>query len=226
MFKNISILAFLLLLCKPLYAEDAMIKLPPPREKGNVSLEETIKKRRSERNLIGKELTLEQIGQLLWSCQGITDTNRGFRAAPSAGATYPLEIYLVDSKGLFYYIPEMHSLKKIKDGDLRNELCNACLGQGFVKDASINIIICADFKRTTGHYGKRGENYVYIEVGHAAENLHLQAVSEGLGSVPVGAFSDNAVKKLLNLPEDIVPVYVIPVGYIELENKQQSTDYR
>jgi SagB-type dehydrogenase family enzyme len=126
-----------------------------------------------------------------------------------------LEIYLVDSRGLFYYIPETHSLKKIKDGDLRNELCSACLGQGFVRDASIDIIICADFKRTTLHYGRRGENYVYIEVGHAAENLHLQAVAEGLGSVPVGAFSDGAVKKLLDLPEDIVPIYVIPVGYIK-----------
>ena len=215
MFKNISILAFLLLLYQPLYAEDAMIKLPPPKEKGNVSLEETIKKRRSERSLVGKELTLQQIGQLLWSCQGISDDSRGFRAAPSAGASYPLEIYLVDSRGLFYYIPETHSLKKIKDGDLRNELCSACLGQGFVRDASIDIIICADFKRTTLHYGRRGENYVYIEVGHAAENLHLQAVAEGLGSVPVGAFSDGAVKKLLDLPEDIVPIYVIPVGYIK-----------
>lgn len=214
MVKIIFTLFFLLSLSIPLYGEDMIIKLPLPKEKGNLSLEETIKNRRSERNLSGRELTLEQISQLLWSCQGITNEARGLRAAPSAGATYPLEVYVVKPDGLFQYIPDTHSLKKIKEGDLRNELCNACLGQNFVKDASIDIIICADFKRTTGGYGRRGENYVYIEVGHAAQNVHLQAVSLGLGSVPVGAFSDDGVKKLLELSEDLVPIYVIPVGYI------------
>ena len=190
------------------------IKLPRPKDKGKVSLEETIKKRRSERNLSGKELTLEQISQLLWSCQGITDEGGRFRSAPSAGATYPLEVYLVSPDGLFKYIPSGHSIKRLKDEDLRAQLCRACLGQQFVEDASVNIVICADFKRTTACYGKRGENYVYIEVGHAAENLHLQAVAEGLGSVPVGAFSDDEVKKVLDLPEGLVPIYVIPVGQI------------
>ncbi len=191
-----------------------VIKLPKAQEKGSVSLEETIKKRRSERSLEGKELTLEQISQLLWSCQGVTNA-RGFRAAPSAGATYPLEIYLVSSDGLFHYIVDTHSIKRIKEGDLRTGLSRACLGQGFVRDAAINIIICADFKRTTGRYGKRGENYVYIEVGHAAQNVHLEAVALGLGSVPVGAFSDDAVTELLELPKDQTPIYVIPIGYLK-----------
>ena len=191
-----------------------IIKLPKPKEKGTVSLEETIKKRRSERSLSGKELTLEQISQLLWSCQGITDEGSRFRSAPSASATYPLEVYLVSPDGLFKYIPTGHSIKRLKSGDLRAQLSIACLGQQFVEDASVNIVICADFKRTTARYGKRGENYVYIEVGHAAENLHLQAVAEGLGSVPVGAFSDDEVKKVLDLPDNLVPIYVIPVGYV------------
>ena len=190
------------------------IKLPKPKEKGEISLEETIKKRRSERNLSGKELTLQEIGQLLWSCQGITDEDRNFRSAPSAGATYPLEVYLVSPDGLFQYIPDSHSIKRLKNDDLRAQLSSACLGQRFVEDASLNIVICADFNRTTARYGQRGENYVYIEVGHAAENVHLQAVSQGLGSVPVGAFSDDKVKKTLDLPEELVPVYVIPVGYV------------
>lgn len=192
-----------------------LIKLPKPKEKGKLSLEETIKKRRSERSLSGKELTLQEISQLLWSCQGITDENRRFRSAPSAGATYPLGIYLVSPEGLFHYIPHTHSIKRLKDKDLREELSRACLGQHFVRDAAIDIIICADFKRTTASYGKRGENYVYIEVGHVAENLHLQAVGLGLGSVPVGAFSDEAVKNVLDLPREVVPIYVIPVGYIQ-----------
>jgi len=215
MLKFLFVLSFLLSLSVFSYADEMMIKLPAPKQKGNISLEETIEKRRSERSLSGKELTLEQIGQLLWSCQGITDETRGLRSAPSAGATYPLEVYLVSGDGFFHYIPETHSIERIKSKDLREELSIACLGQRFVKDAAIDIIMCADFKKTSGHYGKRGENYVYIEVGHAAENLHLQAVALGLGSVPVGAFSDDAVKKLLDLPKDIVPIYVIPVGYVK-----------
>jgi SagB-type dehydrogenase family enzyme len=215
MIKQPIILLFLAFLPSLLYAEEGMIiKLPAPKEKGVVSLEEAIKHRRSERSLSGAKLSLEQISQLLWSCQGITDEKSLHRAAPSAGATYPLEVYLVNSEGLFYYIPDSHSLEKIENKDLRGELSQACFGQGFVSDASIDIIICADFKRTTSRYSKRGINYVYIEVGHAAENLHLEAVSLGLGSVPVGAFSEAAVQKVLNLPKGIIPIYVVPVGYI------------
>jgi len=191
------------------------IKLPAPKEKGALSLEEAIKRRRSERHLSGKRLSLEQISHLLWACQGITDKTRGLRAAPSAGATYPLEVYLISQDGLFRYIPETHSVEKLGDKDLRAELSKACFGQGFVKDAAVDIIICADFERTTGRYGRRGENYVYIEAGHAAQNVHLEAVAEGLGSVPVGAFSDKGVIDALNLPENLVPIYIIPVGYVE-----------
>lgn len=195
--------------------ENMTIKLPAPKEKGEISLEEAISKRRSERSLLGDELTLEQIGQLLWSCQGITGKSKRLRSAPSAGATYPLEIYLLSPDGFFHYIPVSHSIERLKNEDLRSDLSSACLGQKFVKDAAIDIVICADFKRTTPRYGKRGESYVYIEVGHAAENIHLQAVSLGLGSVPVGAFSDDGVKKVLGLSKDLAPIYVIPVGYIK-----------
>ena len=211
------VLSLLFLLSFPVfsYAQDMEIKLPTPKEKGDVSLEETIKKRRSERNLSDKALTLEEIGQLLWACQGITNRQYGFRAAPSASATYPLDIYLASTDGLFYYIPETHSLRRIKTKDIRPALSQACLGQSFVRDAAVNIIICAEFERTTSRYGKRGENYVYIEVGHVAENVHLQAVALGLGSVPVGAFSDDSVKEVLGISEEIMPIYIIPVGHIK-----------
>ena len=215
MFRYILGLCLIFCLTKYSYSDEMVIKLPAAKEKGILSLEETIKNRRSERDLSGKELMLEEISQLLWSCQGITGEKRGFRAAPSAGATYPLEVYLVSGDGFFNYMPDSHSLKRIKDKDLREVLSGACLGQRFVKDAAIDIVICADFKRATGRYGKRGENYVYIEVGHAAENVNLQAVALGLGSVCVGAFSDDAVKELLELPKEIVPIYIIPVGYIK-----------
>ena len=149
MIKATFILLFLISSFNFLYAEeDMIIKLPDPKEKGSVSLEEAINKRRSERSLAGDKLTLEQISQLLWACQGVTSKKRGLRSAPSAGATYPLEIYLVNSDGIYYYVPGFHSMKKIRDGDLRKELSQACFGQGFVNDAGLNIIICADFERT------------------------------------------------------------------------------
>ncbi len=216
MLRSSYFTGLLLFLATLSYAEeDMIIKLPKPKEKGNLSLEETISKRRSERSFSGKELTLEQISQLLWSCQGVTNERKGFRSAPSAGATYPLEVYLATKDGLFLYLPNSHSIKRLKDKDLREELRNASFSQGFVKDAAVDIIICAEFKRTTSRYGTRGERYVYIEVGHAAENVHLQVVAEGLGSVPVGAFSDSKVKDALGLPDDIIPIYIIPVGYIK-----------
>ncbi len=212
-----SLVVFILVfLCTFSYGEEGMIvKLPRPKEKGKVSLEEAIKNRRSERNLSGERLSLEQIGQLLWACQGITDRKTEFRSAPSAGAIYPLEIYVVGPDGLFHYLPKIHSIERVKDTDLRKGLSRACYNQGFIGEAAIDIVMCADFKRTTSRYGGRGRDYVYIEVGHAAENLHLEAVAEGLGSVPVGAFSEAIVTKTLSLPKELIPIYVIPIGYIK-----------
>lgn len=190
------------------------IALPKPKLKGSVSVEETISKRRSVRSYAGKELTPSQISQLLWSCQGITD-RRGFRAAPSAGARYPLEVYLVKDDGVYRYIPEGHQLEKRSGKNLKKELAAASWGQHFVATAPVDIVICAVYERVTSRYGKRGVRYTDIEVGHAAENVHLEAVSLGLSSCPVGAFNDDAVSKILNLPDREKPIYIIPVGYAE-----------
>lgn len=192
-----------------------IVSLPKPNLKGAISLEEAIYKRRSKRSYTDNELTIEEIGQLLWSVQGITDERRGFRSAPSAGALYPLEVYLVSSDGFYLYLPEAHKLKRISSEDLRRPLARAALRQGCVAEAPIDIVICAVYKRITSKYGERGIQYTHIEVGHAAQNLHLEAVALGLGSVPIGAFSDEAVKKALNLPKDHEPIYIIPVGHIK-----------
>jgi len=192
-----------------------VISLPEPKLKGTMSLEEAIQRRRSKRSYISQELTLEEISQLLWSVQGITDERRGFRAAPSAGALYPLEIYLVKADGLYRYIPDGHRIKRLSEKDLRRPLAQAALWQGFVAQAPIDIVICAVYERVTSKYGKRGVRYTDIEVGHAAQNLHLQAVALGLGSVPIGAFDDDAVKKVLSLPKDHQPLYIIPVGHVK-----------
>jgi len=189
-----------------------MIDLPQPQFT-NASLEECIYKRRSIRDFEDRELTIQQISNLLWSAQGLTDSIREFRAVPSAGATYPLEVFVAKKDGVFRYIPERHKLKKELDGDIRKEIAKAALNQMFIADAGVVIIITAVFKRTAWRYGERAYRYINNEVGHCAQNIHLEAVALGLGSVPIGAFDDDKLKKLLKLKEE-EPLYIIPVGYI------------
>lgn len=198
-------------------AKENLIQLPQPMTKGKISLEEAISKRRSQRNFVNKDLTLEQISQLLWAAQGITGEKGSFnfRAAPSAGALYPLEIYLVTKDGLFHYLAQEHGLERLVRDDLRNSLADAALGQGSISQAGVDIVICGIYSRVTLKYGERGVRYALIEAGHVAQNIHLQAAALGLGSVPIGAFDDAQVKKVLSLPKDNEPLYIIPVGYTE-----------
>ena len=159
-------------------------------------------------------MSLEHLSQILWSAQGIT-SKRGFRSAPSAGAIYPMKLYFVSSDGLFCYIPQGHKIEKLKEYDLRKQLCEAALGQDFIETAPISIIICCDYEKIKTRYKERAVRYADMEAGHIAQNIHLQAVALGLGSVPVGAFSDNAVKKVLGPPKNLTPIYIISVGYIK-----------
>ncbi|OGN96452.1 MAG: hypothetical protein A2Z77_03150 [Chloroflexi bacterium RBG_13_51_36] len=204
------------------------INLPPPRLQGKVSLEETILRRRAVRRYGREPLDLLQLSQILWSAQGITGS-RGLRAAPSAGATYPLEIFVVVGEqtvtggeakqahqelqaGIYHYEADSHSLSLHKPADLRPDLARAALDQEFIIDAPADIVICALYDRTSDTYGTRGERYVHIEVGHVGENIHLQAVALGLATVEVGAFRDEEVRKVLGVDEQIKPLYIMPVG--------------
>ena len=193
------------------------IKLPEPSYKSHVSVEEALLKRRSIRDYTGEPLTLQEVSQLLWAAQGITDP-RGFRTAPSAGALYPLEVYVVVgdvenlAEGVYRYNPHEHELVKVLDGDKRAGLAKAAVGQRWVEEAAIDIVITGVYERTTKKYGERGVRYVHIEVGHAAQNVCLQATSMGLGAVTVGAFYDDQVGEILNLPKEEHPLYIIPVG--------------
>ena len=187
------------------------IQLPKPYLVGKKCLEECIFERESIRRFKEKEIEIEKISQILWSAQG----KKGFkRTVPSAGATYPLEIYVsLKNQGLFLYNLEKHKLEQLTEIDIGRELADASLHQNFIYEAPLNIIICAIFSRTCNRYGDRGIRYVFIEVGHCAQNIHLEAVALGLGSVPIGAYNDEKVKKLLNLPDKIEPLYIIPIGY-------------
>jgi len=191
--------------------------LPEPRLKSAVSLEETLLQRRSAREYADEALTLEEVSQLLWAAQGVT-AEWGGRTAPSAGALYPLETYLVVGNvenlapGVYKYKPERHELVKVKDDDVREELAKASLGQSWVKEGAIDIVIAAVYERTTRKYGDRGVRYVHMEAGHAAQNICLQATALDLGIVTVGAFHDEQVKNILGMARDETPLYVIPVG--------------
>jgi SagB-type dehydrogenase family enzyme len=188
------------------------IQLPQPKTEGPMSLEEAILRRRSVRRLGGPPLTPEQLSQLLWATQGITGARR-YRAAPSAGALYPLELYTVTAEGISHYDPQGHSLTRVRQGDLREELCAASQDQRFVREAPLTVAITAVYARVQVKYGKRrGARYVEIEVGHAAQNLHLQAVALGLASVPVGAFDDEGVHAVLGVPAEHEPLYLVPIG--------------
>lgn len=189
------------------------IVLPPPRLAGNLSLEEVLARRRSVREFTTQELTMEELGQLLWAAQGITDP-AGLRTAPSAGALYPLETYAVTPEGVYGYRPQAHRLVMQLSGDLRDELATAALNQPVVGDAPVVIVIAAVYQRTAQKYGQeRGTRYVHLEAGHAAQNILLQAVALDLGGVPIGAFFDGDVQEVLALPSDQMPLYLIPVGH-------------
>jgi SagB-type dehydrogenase family enzyme len=200
-------------------AKEAPIKLPSPNIQGKISLETAISKRRSVRRFRAQPLSLAQLSHLLWSAQGITGSG-GRRAVPSAGATYPLEIFVVIgthgieslAAGIYHYQADSHSLSLHLSGDLRQKLADAALGQGFVANCPIVIVVCALYPRTAYRYGRRGERYVYMEVGHVGQNVALQAVALGLATAMVGAFEDEEVRKALKIEEQIKPLYIIPVG--------------
>lgn len=193
-----------------------LIVLPSPTTKGKVSLEEAISKRRSVRSFKSDDLTTEQLSQLLWSAQGITDSFRRFRASPSAGAIFPIIIYTLNKDGIFKYVPQRHSLERLSSIDIRAKLAESALGQRFIEEAPVDFVICAVYSDVTSYYGKRGVRYTDMEAGHIGQNISLQAVSLGLGSVMVGAFDTDGVTRLLepfisNAAEE--PIYIIPVGY-------------
>jgi SagB-type dehydrogenase family enzyme len=178
-----------------------------------MSLTETLARRRSVREFSPRPLTLEQLGQLLWAAQGITSDDGG-RTAPSAGALYPLEVYAITPSGMYHYHPRGHRLERHSRNDLRAALAGAALNQTAVSDAAAVFVIAADYQRTAAKYGPaRSPRYVHLEAGHAAQNLLLQAVALGLGGVPVGAFEDEQVRKLLSLSGAEQPVYLVAVGH-------------
>ena len=188
------------------------IQLPRPARSGVVSLEEALSQRRSARRFAPGPLSERQLSQLLWAAQGTT-SSEGYRTAPSAGALYPLEIYVVLPTGFYHYRPDRHRLDRVSAEDLRPALCRAALEQEAIREAETVFVMTAVYERTVLKYGtERSPRYVHLEAGHAAQNLLLEAVALGLGAVPIGAFHDAEVQRVLSLPRNQQPLYLIPVG--------------
>jgi SagB-type dehydrogenase family enzyme len=196
----------------------AAIRLPPPRQDGTVSVEEALRLRRSVRSFADRPLSLQAAAQLLWAAQGTSDPAEGKRTAPSAGATYPLELLLVAGNvaglepGIYRYRTGRHELLQLAPGDRRRQLAEAALRQTWLAEAPAVVVIVAVYERTARRYGQRAERYVHMEVGHAGENLYLQAVALRLATVMVGAFDDDAVGQVLGLDGDEQPLALMPVG--------------
>jgi SagB-type dehydrogenase family enzyme len=206
----------------PAFTEESkdVIKLPDPKYSSSTSVEKALRERRSGRKYKDVPLMLSEVSQLLWAAQGITDP-QGSRTAPSAGALYPIEVYIVIGNvnnlpnGIYKYSPQGHKLVRIEKGDKRPELSAAAFRQPWVADGAVVIIISAVYERTTRKYGERGIRYVHIEAGHAAQNVYLQAVSLNLKTVAVGAFDDRKVKNIIRMSPQEEPLIVMPVGRSE-----------
>ncbi len=192
-----------------------VVELPVPDTLGKMTLEAALHQRRSIRSYKGDSLSLEEVGQVLWAAQGKT-IGWGGRTAPSAGATYPMELYLVVGRvqglgaGVYRYLIDEHALELLLSEDVLHELSGAAWGQTMIEAAPANLVLACDYSRTTGRYGERGKRYVHMEAGHVGQNVHLQCEALGLGTVMIGAFSDQKVKEILGIRYR--PLYIMPFG--------------
>ena len=190
-----------------------IIELPAPDRKGGMSLGEALAVRRSVREFRPDPITYGELSQLLWAAQGITSSD-GLRTAPSAGALYPLEVWVANASGLYHYDAREHRLTRQHEGDLRPDICRAAYGQEAILQAPVVSMIGAVYERTAHKYGEqRTPRYIHMEAGHAAQNLLLEAVALGLGGVLIGAFNDKEVERVLSLSPVQKPLYLIPVGH-------------
>ncbi len=199
------------------------INLPAPEINNGISVDQAIKNRRSVRNFSPTPLTLKDVSQLLWVSQGITDSEKNFRAVPSASRVFPMEMYLVTGNGtvqglesgIYHYNPYNNTLEKTVEGDLRYNLSQAANQQKWVNDAPISLVIIGNYQKMIDKYPDEriSTRFVDLEAGHIGENIYLEAESLGLGTVAIGSFDDDQMISLLKLPSNETPIYIFPVGY-------------
>jgi SagB-type dehydrogenase family enzyme len=216
----LSLVAGIILVVPALGSAAEVIKLPPPVVKGGMPLTEALEARRSVRHFATRPLDLAQLSQLLWEADGASDP-RGYRTSPSAGATYPLDLYLVVGErgvsnlaaGIYHYDVAAQTLVPLARGDFQAAVARACLNQAWMTEAPVMVVITGEYRRCTVRYGQRGVRYTHMEAGNVSQNLFLAAESLGLGAGIVGAFEDQALARALKLPPAHEPLLVMPVGY-------------
>jgi len=224
-FSIIMLVAALMILMPfaSLVAGAERVTLPPPSHKGEISVEEALKKRRTHRSFKPEALSLNQFSQILWAAYGVTAKRHGYalKTAPSAGALYPIDIYAVVGDrtvktlppGVYHYHPEKHEVIPVKEGDRRKAVARASLGQMWMASAPAMLVITGEYARCTVKYGRRGSTYTHIEAGCVGQNIFLQAEALGLKAGIVGAFRNDQVIKTLGIPADHDPLLIMPVGY-------------
>jgi len=196
------------------------IELPEARSEGQLTVAEAIQRRRSRRRFTDTPLGLEALSQLLWAAQGATGPRGHRRAAPSAGAMYPMELFVAVGEGgvdglqagVYQYMPDGHALDRTLEADIRAQLVEPCLGQGFVGTAPVDVLMAAVAERIERRYAERAQRYVDMEAGHISQNIYLQAEALGLATVAVGAFHEDEVAAVFRLPRDMTPLYLMPIG--------------
>ena len=194
-------------------SQQKIIQLTEPKLKGLVSLEEALAKRRSVRLFAGEALKREQLSQLAWAGQGITEPRGGLRTAPSAGAIYPIVLYFANEEGLFIYLPEQHSLEQVVEQDVRSDLAATSSTPESIANAACDIIVAGSARKLMAQFRDKARTFMLLEAGHIAQNIQLQAVCLDLGSVPVGEFDEKSVNRICRLPRNLEPIYIICVGY-------------
>ncbi len=200
--------------------------LSSPKTVGTMTVEEALANRRSRRAFTNEALSEEELSQIVWAAYGVTKPvpqnprlGGGLRTTPSAGALYPMDLYVIVGNvtniesGVYKYSPKDHSITRIINKDIREDLAKAAYGQTMIKDAPASLLYSAIFSRTTQKYGDRGRlRYVCMDIGHSGENVYLQAEALKLGTCAIGAFNDPAVSELMQLSKEEEPMYIMPFG--------------
>jgi len=193
--------------------DQKIVRFPPPKPAGTMSFEQALAWRRSVRQFTDQVLNLEQIGQLAWAGQGVTDFQTGFRTAPSAGSIYPIKLFIATDRGFFVYRPSDHAMEDVLIYDVRPQLAAAAMGQDFVAQAPCSIVLAGATNRLREKYGNNARRFMLLEAGHIAQNIQLQAVSMALGSVAVGAFDIRTLSRTCKIPSDMEPLLIVCIGY-------------
>ncbi len=213
-----SLVFFVTLGCAVQVRGDQEIALAEPAIQGEISVEQAIRQRRSVREFGPDTLALTEISQLAWAAQGVTDPAQGYRAAPSAGATYPIEIdFLITGSdvvedGIYRYQVENHALVRRMTGDRRREVYAVALEQNAILQAPVLMLVSGRLARTEARYGERAPRFMYMEAGHVAQNVSLQATALGIDLVVIGAFRDAELGRVLQLETGEQPLYILPLG--------------